>query len=111
VVQKTKIYFYIIKHQKILRQLKNELDRIKITVTRHYLIHEKSANAILKISAILEKIGKFLWYILSHCTTDLDFSGLKKVEFRVGTTRLKKSRFFLKNDVIFEKSAILDFIL
>jgi hypothetical protein len=35
---------------------------------------------------------------LGICTTELLFEDLEKVEFRLGTTQLKKSRFFLKND-------------
>jgi hypothetical protein len=53
--------------------------------------------------------GKFFCYILSICTTELFFEDSKKVEFRVETTLLKTVDVFLKNDVIFEKSAILDF--
>jgi hypothetical protein len=37
------------------------------------------------------------------------FEALKKVEFRVGATLLKKKSIFLKNDAFFENSAILDF--
>jgi prolipoprotein diacylglyceryltransferase len=57
----------------------------------------KSTNAILKISAILENVlWQFFWYILGFCTTRLFFENLKKVEFRVGRTLLKKDDFFSK---------------
>jgi hypothetical protein len=62
------------------------------------------------MSAILEKfLWQFFWHILGICTTELLFEDLKKVDFRVGTTSVENSRFFLKNDVIFEKSDILNF--
>jgi hypothetical protein len=38
VVHKSKIYFCLIKHQKIMRQPKIEHDRPKITITRHIFI-------------------------------------------------------------------------
>jgi hypothetical protein len=47
------------------------------------------------------------WYLLGLCATGLLFEDMKKVEFTVGRT-LVKVVFFLKNDVIFENSAILN---
>jgi hypothetical protein len=103
VVQKFQIYFCMIERQKIMRQPKNEIDRPKITVSRHIFIQDKSTNAILKISAILEN---FLWHVVLQICF---FRIWKKLNLGWERPIWKKSRFFLKNDVIFEKSAILNF--
>jgi hypothetical protein len=61
----------------------------------------------------IRHLGKFSMAIflvyLESLYYRIAFFGFEKVEFGVGTTHLKKSRFFFKNDVIFEKSSILDF--
>jgi hypothetical protein len=54
-----------------MRHPKNQLDIPNRTLTKQIFIQQKSANAILKISAILIFfLGKFHWYILGLCTTN-----------------------------------------
>jgi hypothetical protein len=90
VVQKSKIYFGIIKRQNILKQPRNG-HKTYFHTRKKYKRHFENIRHLGKFSLAI-----FFWYILSLCTTKLPFSDLKKVEFRVETTPLKKVDFFSK---------------